>query len=298
MTVLTRLRTAVLILLGGAAVALLLTTACQAIAEAHASSVVVPGDPAAMATAAAGSGWDVVAQQGPLLGGLLLAYALFRRFLKANESKHWIAQGKALSLMTGVAMVAGAVVEWRFTGAPAAGIITALFAAVSLMTHSTVSATPATANATSGPGTGTAATLALLLVVGGSLAPQPGCSSWRARGSAAVGAFIDCESPHLDKQLLADATALGKVAVMAAISGDGHADAAQLKADAAPLKSDLLRCGFAAAIAALATPVPAQPGAPAAAGVEVDGPQLRAAFRGARAELGWAPVRLPDGAVL
>jgi len=293
---LTKIRTAALIFLGGAALAVLLTTACQAIAEAHAASV-EPGVPVIIATTAADSGWDIVVHQGPLLGGLLIAYALFRRFLSANDSQHWIAQGKTLSMLTGAAMVLGAVVDWKFAGAPAAGIVTSLFAAISLTTHSTVSVPPPTVTATASRGTPTAATLAVLLLAGG-VAMQPACSSWRARTTAGVSAFIDCESPHIDAQLLADATALSKVAVMAAISGDGHADTAQLKADAAPLKSDLLRCGFAAAVAALATPVPKQPGAPAAAGVEVDGVQLRAAFAGARGELGWAPVKLAGGTVL
>jgi hypothetical protein len=124
------------------------------------------------------------------------------------------------------------------------------------------------------------------------------CASWKARTAAGVAAFIDCESPNLDAQLLADATSLGKAAVKAAISGDGHADTTQLKAAAAPLKSDLMRCGFAAAVAAWATPVPPQPGAPAAAGIEVDGPQLEAAFVSARTELGWAPAKLAGGKVL
>lgn len=140
---------------------------------------------------------------------------------------------------------------------------------------------------------------AILLIVGLCLGvATPACASWRQRTAVGVGAFLDCESPHVDSQLLAEATALGKIAVMSAISGSGHADPDQLKAAAAPLKSDLMRCGFVAAIAAAATPAPAQPGAPAAAPLEVDGAQLRAAFASVRAELGWSPVKVAGGTVL
>lgn len=106
---------------------------------AHASAT---ADPVSTATAAASSSWDIVVHQGPLLGALLLASGLFRQFLKANESQHWIAQGKTLAILTGIGMVIGAAIDWKINGGPAAGIVTALFAAVPLVMHSTVQPPP------------------------------------------------------------------------------------------------------------------------------------------------------------
>lgn len=46
-------------------------------------------------------------------GGALLAYMAFRWFLKRNESEHWIAKGRALSIATAVLSVLGSIVGWR-----------------------------------------------------------------------------------------------------------------------------------------------------------------------------------------
>lgn len=46
-------------------------------------------------------------------GGALLAYIAFRWFLKRNESEHWIAQGRMLSIATAVLSVVGSVIGWR-----------------------------------------------------------------------------------------------------------------------------------------------------------------------------------------
>jgi len=117
------------------------------------------------------------------------------------------------------------------------------------------------------------------------------CTSARQRGAASVGAFIDCQQPNIAKAL-PDLVELGKTALLSRISGDGHADASAIKADMASAKSDLAKCVIAAAIAALATPVEQAPGAPAAAGLVVDGVALRAAFASGRQSLGWAPVHV------
>ena len=141
---------------------------------------------------------------------------------------------------------------------------------------------------------GSMVALVVIVLVLGSVVGY-GCSSWRQRTSAGVSAFLDCEGEHIDAGLLSEAKAVSKSAISRWVSGDGHVDTAGLKAEAAPLKSDLMRCGFAAAIAALATPVAAQPGAPAAAGLEVDGAGLRSAFIAVRSDLGWAPLRVGNG---
>lgn len=102
-------------------------------AMAHAGT-----DSVADATAAVGTSWDIVQHQGLILGPLLLINGLARYLLKANESAHWLAQGKTLAIVTGVMMVVGAALDWKVNGGPSAGVITALFAAIPLVMHSTV----------------------------------------------------------------------------------------------------------------------------------------------------------------
>lgn len=240
-------------------------------------------DPVAVTTAATDATWAVFTTDGPLWGGLLVAMAILRTFL---DKQHWINQGRLLSGLTGLSMVLAAVGAWHFAGAPVSGILTAAFAALTLVTHSTSSAKPAP------PAGGSAvALLAVLLLGAGAVAGTSACGEARSRGSASVGAFIDCEAPNL-APLLPDAIALAKAAVMRWISGSGTVDAAGLKSDAAPLKSDLGKCAWDAAIAALATPAaPVKAGAPAASALAINGPALRAAWATDRAELGWAPMK-------
>lgn len=131
-----------------------------------------------------------------------------------------------------------------------------------------------------------ASVLALAVLLAG---PQIACSGARGRGAAAAGAFLDCQAPNV-VAALPDAIALAKAAVMRWIAGDGAVDTSGLKSDASKMAGDLGKCAFDAAIAALATPPPAQKvGAPAAAALVIDGPQLGARWAQVRGELGWAP---------
>lgn len=130
----TRVRSWTFWIAGGVAVYLML---CLLGMAARADAVTVAGDLPAVQVATS-TGWDALVHQGPLFGGLLLASALYREFLKRNESAHWIAQGKALAVMTGLGMVIGAAADWKFNGGAAAGVVAALFTAVSLAMHSTV----------------------------------------------------------------------------------------------------------------------------------------------------------------
>lgn len=133
------------------------------------------------------------------------------------------------------------------------------------------------------------------------VAAGAGCSSVRARGAAAAGAFIDCQAEHL-QATLAELVPLARPAVSLAIRGDGSVDTTQLRAAAAPLRSDLARCAFAGAIAALAAPqVVARVDLVTGRDVEihvggVDPARLLAAFADVRAELGW-PAMVADGVV-
>ncbi len=115
----------------------------------------------------------------------------------------------------------------------------------------------------------------------------------RQRIAAGAGAFLDCEAPHVDAQMLADAKVITTSAVEKWISGAGTIDTEGLRADAVPLKTDLMRCAMDAAIAALLTPTPVQPGGPAAAPMTVDAAQIRLAWRSVRSELGWPAQAVP-----
>lgn len=130
-----------------------------------------------------------------------------------------------------------------------------------------------------------------MLLVGLLAAPQVACSaSAKGKEAAAASAFLNCEAGQFPAGTLGDATALAIQVIVHEISGGGAVDANRLKADAAPLKSNLLQCAWDAAIAALtAPPAPPKPGAPAAAAMAIDRDQLRASWADVRLELGWAP---------
>lgn len=114
---------AVLLAIGAAALLLLTRIA-------HAAA-----DPTPALTTGAGAGWDAFASNGPYWGGIVVAYVALQTFL---SRQHWLAQGRLLAALTGLAMVGAAVVNWHFAGAPSAGIMTAVVAAIALVWHPTV----------------------------------------------------------------------------------------------------------------------------------------------------------------
>lgn len=129
---LTRLRAS------AAAVALtLLIAAC--ITLLYSPGAAAASDPTPALTAAGGAGWDVFVTNGPLWGGILIAFIALQTFL---SRQHWLAQGRLLAALTGAALVGSAVVNWHFAGAPSAGIMTAAVAAIALIWHPTVGGTP------------------------------------------------------------------------------------------------------------------------------------------------------------
>jgi len=218
--------------------------------------------------------------------------------LKRNESEHWIAQGRTLAVITTAVGLGIACLQARFGGAPWSGVLmTLVLGLFKLINPTTIaSSTPSKSPQAGFSGLPLLVGLAMVGLMGLAVVAAS-CTGARQRGAAAIGAFIDCEAPDV-AAALPDLVPIAKEALLGAISGDGHVDATKLKADMQGAKSDLGRCVLAAALAALATPAPKQPGAPAAAELEIDGPALRARFVQARSELGWAPVRLPGGAVL
>ncbi len=116
------------------------------------------------------------------------------------------------------------------------------------------------------------------------------CATARQRGAAGVTAFLECQAPNVDAALLEEAKGVAISAIDKWISGDGHVDTAGLRAEARPLKSDLMRCAFEAAIAAIAAPAPKADGATMAAPRAVDAAALRTEWASVRTELGWAPL--------
>lgn len=134
-------------------------------------------------------------------------------------------------------------------------------------------------------------------------ATLPACATARPVATTGVSAFLDCEDQHFDAKLMADAVNLAKATVESWISGAGTVSAEAIKADVAPIKSDLGKCAIAAAIAAMtSTPAASTPGTAvsaltAAGPPPADASALRAAFAAARGELGWQPV-VTNGIVL
>jgi hypothetical protein len=124
---------------------------------AHAANA----DPGAAVQAGSGAAIDVWTKDGPLWGGLLVLMYALRSWL---DKQHVLMQGRLLSLLTGVAMVGVAALNWHFGSAPVEGILTAAFAAFALFEHSTVQpkAEPAAPPA---PGNGTAAATVLAIVL-------------------------------------------------------------------------------------------------------------------------------------
>lgn len=136
---------------------------------------------------------------------------------------------------------------------------------------------------------------AALLLVGLLTAPQVACSaSSRQREASAIAGFMSCEASSFPPSTLSDATTLAIAEITHRIGGGGAVDGNALKADARPLKSNLLMCAWDAAVAALTSaPKPPAPGAPASATMAIDRDQLKATWADVRAELGWPQVERP-----
>lgn len=153
------------------------------------------------------------------------------------------------------------------------------------------------------PGSGTAATLAVVLL-GALAAPAlTGCSA--AQRTALEHAAWDCTAPAR-----ADAVAAVTPAVVSVIKAAGSADgkaidlstvkAAIAKANILSEAGILLSCATASAIAILTAPPPAPaPGAPQSAPYELDPAAVRATWAAVKREqLGGADFRVAGGAVL
>lgn len=277
-----------LVLLGTAGVTAALAVFAAACAHA---------DPAAQAAASADTGWSLVETYGPVWGGMALAFGLASAFLRRNETTHWIAQGRALAVILAIVGTGTAALTAHFAGTPWSGVLVTAVVALFKLVQPSMTSVPPNRNREVSPAVGAV----LGAVIGVVLLQifvvlQPACGA-RQRATAATEAFIDCQGSDL-ATAVSELVPLAEQALLVAIGGTGHIDTGQLKAIAAPLKSNLGRCALAAAIAALATPTAETPGAPAAARLTVDGPALKGAFSAVRGELGWPAARLAGGEVL
>lgn len=148
---------------------------------------VAHADPVVVAQATTDAGWDLIQQYGLPWGGTLLAYGLLQSLLARNGSAHWIAQGRTLSALTGLAMVGEAVLGWKLGGASPSGIAVALFAAINLVMHSTVSGPVAALPRD--PQAGRASLLVMLLLAigaGGLTLSAASCGAAQHGGAAVI----------------------------------------------------------------------------------------------------------------
>lgn len=254
---------------------------------AHAQAV----DPSSAITAAGDQSWDVFVKDGPAWAAVLLLNGLLKTFL-SKKPDHWLSQGKLLSVLTGVSMILAAVVAWHFAGAPASGIMTAVFAAWTLYSHSTVPQKPAANGDGGGVGGGdagkSAAAVLSVLLLGSVAVTQASCSaSTKGRVVNGATAALNCESDSL-KPLVAELVPIATSYVLSLISSDGKAvDTNALSKAWSGVKSDQGRCALATAIAVLADPVAPKAGVAMAAGLEVDSAALKAAYLEVRVQHGW-----------
>jgi hypothetical protein len=198
-----------LVLVAGAIGVGLALSALHYVGVANAGGLAQPiTDPVTTATAATSDGWDVVAHAGPIWGGSLLVYGIAQAFLRRNQSEHWIAQGRALAVITATVMVAGGLFDWHFRGAPIGSVLAVAIAAISLVWHPTV--TPlADAPDPSAASSGAVAGLLIVALVGGSvLGIGVACGPVKSAGAA----VLDCAKLDVDKIAAIAEAAAGEVA--------------------------------------------------------------------------------------
>lgn len=87
----------------------------------------------AKATSSTSTDWDLVQEYGPIWGGMLLAFGLATRFVRANVTSHWIGEGRSLAIVVAVVGVLGAFLEAHFGGGTWAGVLVTAIAALKLV---------------------------------------------------------------------------------------------------------------------------------------------------------------------
>lgn len=119
---------------------LALFAGCYYAGVAHAA-VEVP-DPVGQGQMAVDTAAALIQQQGPVIGGAVLLYALGGWFLRHHKTAPWLMEGKRFAYTSAGLMVAGAVLQWKVGSAPFEGVFAALVTAWGLVMHPTVKTAP------------------------------------------------------------------------------------------------------------------------------------------------------------
>lgn len=259
-----------------------------ALAATGDAPVVPPPTPDALLAYVQAYGW--------IVGALTVGYVALKWLLKKNESTHWIAQGRALAVVTLIVGVAGTALQAWTSGTPWSGVL--VTALLGLLHLADAQVTPA-----AGGGKQGAAGMLAVLLLGGLTTGQTSCANPKV--AAIEHAVWDCTAPAR-----ADAVAAVTPAVVSAIKAAGSADgklidlstvkAAITKANLMSEAGVLLSCAMASAVAILMAPTPAAvAGAPAGAPFVLDPAAVRATWAAVkRDQLGGADFRVAGGAVL
>lgn len=216
-----------------------------------------------------------------------IAKSLARVLAPADGSAPSGLRGRAISTLTALALVAGALVDLLLGSLTGTGLAVAAAGAAAMVQDPS--------NRPRGNSAATATLGAALVFMLAS------CGQIQVRDRAANGVRVglDCTTPALVAAAQEGAT-LARAAILAAIRDDGQPDMSSLRDAGRELRSAALRCTFAAALAALAAPVQRDSEAPQSLGLEVDGQALRAAGRDLAATY-WkvrGSILLPGGGTL
>lgn len=286
--------------------ALVITTVPWLIGAALAATgnapVVPPPTPDALMVYVENYGW--------LVGGLTAAYLAAKWLLKRNESTHWIAQGRALAIVTTVIGVGWTALQAYTSGTPWSGVLVTALLGLLHLADAQVLPTPAPKTAQGGfcrlsvmvALAAIGAVLPLLLASAATL-PAAGCHNPKV--VALEHALWDCTAPER-----ADAVAAVTPAVVSVIKAAGTADGKAIdlstvksaisKANVLSEAGVLLSCAMASAVAILMAPTPAPvAGAPAAAPFVLDPAAVRTTWAAVKqGQLGGADFKVAGGAVL
>jgi hypothetical protein len=130
---------------------------------------------------------------------------------------------------------------------------------------------------------------------------QTSCASGASKAkptlTAGLGAFLDCESTHIDAKALADARIFADEKVKEWTGEGERPSSAALRELLSRIRSDLGRCAIAGAIAA-ATAAWRSRSTATATTSSPDALDLREMFVEEARRLGWGAVRLQDGTTL
>lgn len=259
---------------------------CMAIAHAGV-------DPTAVTNTNVDASWQLVTDYGPIWAIALLLNAGIAAFLRRNESQHWIAQGRALAALTGLASVLGSVIAWRLSGAPLEGVLVTIVMGLKLVWTPTVTPAPTPVLPPRDSQSGRVAMWPLIILAGSAIgiASQAmwftGCADATRAETAGKAAVLDCAKP----QVATAAALVARWGVEAAIAG--KVDWAKIEADAEGFGIGVGSCGYAEFLRAWKhRPVPQA----ATLGAVPDDAQ--AGLERLRAKLGGAQIKLADGTIL